>query len=137
MRFSGYNDLPGQDYVYGLTGIPVEGNSNDPSNPNYVQLTSIYIDVDYTGTGSNGGQKMSFGDIEIYSDAVGEANFTITPMQLCPGSSIQLNVSGGNNYEWSPFETLNNNSIANPIATPQENTIYTVMGDGVVEVEIL
>jgi len=131
LRFSGFNDLPGQDYVYGLTGIPVEGNSNDPSNPNYVQLTSIYIDVDYTGTGSNGGQKMSFGDIEIYSDAVGEANFTITPnTTICPGSSIQLNVSGGNNYEWSPVKTLNDNSIANPIATPQENTIYTVIGDG-------
>ena len=47
LRFSGYNDLVGQDYVYGLTGIPVEGNSNDPNDPDYVQLSSIYIDVDY------------------------------------------------------------------------------------------
>tara|TARA_B100001059_G_scaffold12002_2_gene9676 strand:+ start:24031 stop:26598 length:2568 start_codon:yes stop_codon:yes gene_type:complete len=131
LRFAGYNDIAGQDYVYGLTGIPVEGNSNDPTDPDYVQLSSIYIDVDYTGTGSNGGQKMSYGDIEIYSDAVNDANFTISPNTIiCPGESIQLNVSGGGNYEWSPSATLDDNTSDSPTASPTENTIYTVTGEG-------
>ena len=43
---------------------------------------------------------MSFGDIEIYSDAVNEPTFTVTPSTtICSGQSIQLNVSGGANYE--------------------------------------
>ena len=131
LRFSGYNNIAGQDYVYGLTGIPVEGNSMDPSSTDYVQQSSIYIDIDYTGTGSNGSQKMSYGDIEIYTDAANEPTFTITnPTTICPGESIALNVSGGLNYEWSPASTLDNPSSDSPIATPTENTTYTVMGDG-------
>ena len=131
LRFSGFNDLAGQDYVYGLTGIPVEGNSNDPNDPNYVQLSSIYIDVDYTGTGSNGGQKMSYGDIEIYSDAVSEATFNVSPpTTICEGESIQLNVSGGQNYQWTPTTSLDNPNASNPTASPTENTTYTVTGEG-------
>ena len=131
LRFSGYNDLAGQDYVYGLTGVPINGNSNDPSDPDYVQLSSIYIDVDYTGTGSNGGQKMAYGDIEIYSDAVEEATFSVTPSTtICSGESIQLNVSGGTNYEWSPSTNLNDINSSSPLATPTENITYTVTGEG-------
>jgi len=131
LRFAGYNDLPGQDYVYGLTGLPVEGNSMDPSASNYVQTSSIYIDIDYTGMGSNGGQKMSYGDVEIYSDAVNEPTFSINqPSTICQGESIQLNVSGGVNYEWSPVISLDDAFISNPTASPTQNTLYTVMGDG-------
>ena len=131
LRFAGFNDIPGPDFIYGLTGIPIEGNSMDPAATNYVQSSSIYIDVDYTNTGSNGSQKMSFGDIEIYSDAVNEPTFTVTPSTtICSGESIQLNVSGGTNYEWSPANTLDNPNADNPTANPTENTTYTVMGEG-------
>ena len=131
LRFWNFNDIPGQDYIYGLTGIPVEGNSMNASATNYVQSSSIYIDVDYTGTGNNGGNKMSFGDIEIFSDAVNEPTFTITPSTtICSGESIQLNVSGGTNYEWSPANTLDNPNAENPTANPTESTTYTVMGEG-------
>ncbi len=51
-----------------------------------------------------------------------------TPVQaICIGSSITLNASGGTNYTWSPPATLNNDSIANPVATPTVTTTYTVM----------
>lgn len=131
LRFSGFNDIVGQEYVYGLAGINVEGNSMDVSATNYVQTSSIYVDVDYTGGGNTGGNKMSFGDIEIYSDAISEPTFTITPnTTICPGESIALNVSGGQNYEWSPAATLDNSNSSNPTASPTQNTTYTVMGDG-------
>ncbi|MCB0706295.1 MAG: gliding motility-associated C-terminal domain-containing protein [Saprospiraceae bacterium] len=45
---------------------------------------------------------------------------------LCPNGSIQLEVTGGQNYEWSPPEGLSNPFIANPIASPTETTSYTV-----------
>jgi gliding motility-associated-like protein len=132
LRFSGYNPPDGgQDYVYGAAGIPVEGNSIDPTSTDYVQNTSIYIDVDYTGMGNDGSQKMSFGDIEIYSEQQASSSLNIIPdSTICPGGSISLNVSGGSNYQWSPTASLDNPNSSSPIATPNQNTTYTVTGDG-------
>ncbi|HRZ77967.1 MAG TPA: hypothetical protein P5248_11405, partial [Bacteroidales bacterium] len=50
---------------------------------------------------------------------------------MCAGSSVQLNVtaSGGTGiytYAWSPAGSLNNATIANPIASPVTNTTYSV-----------
>ena len=59
-------------------------------------------------------------------------HFTINPVDaypdtaFCFGKSIQLNASGGLSYTWQPSATLTNANIANPIATPTANTIYTV-----------
>ena len=132
LRFPGFNNIAGQDYIYGLTGIPIEGNSNNPADPDYVQSSSIYIDVDYTGAGNTGANKMSFGDIEIYSDAVIKPNFSISPSTtICPGESIQLNVSGGSLYQWWPENSLDNSNSSSPIATPNVNTTYTVTGEGI------
>jgi len=50
---------------------------------------------------------------------------------ICPGGSAQLNVSGANTYSWSPAISLNNNSIANPIASPNSTTLYTVTGTNI------
>lgn len=46
---------------------------------------------------------------------------------LCTGSSIQLNASGGGTYQWTPSTGLNNSLIANPIATPAITTTYQVL----------
>lgn len=45
---------------------------------------------------------------------------------ICPGESIQLEASGGVSYQWSPAAGLSDPSIPNPIATPEETTLYTV-----------
>ncbi len=45
---------------------------------------------------------------------------------ICKGNSFQLQADGGLFYLWSPTATLNNPIIANPVATPDETTIYTV-----------
>ena len=39
---------------------------------------------------------------------------------------VQLNVTGGVNYEWSPADGLSNTAIANPIASNTENQQYIV-----------
>lgn len=48
----------------------------------------------------------------------------VTP--VCPGGSVQLLASGGNNYVWAVNSTLSSTQIANPIASPTTTTIYTV-----------
>ena len=45
---------------------------------------------------------------------------------ICPGSAIQLEASGGITYLWSPTTGLSDPAIPNPIATPEETTLYTV-----------
>lgn len=47
---------------------------------------------------------------------------------ICQGESVQLEATGSiaENYSWTPIQSLDNPSIANPIATPQTTTTYTV-----------
>ena len=45
---------------------------------------------------------------------------------VCLGKTIQLNANDGTNYLWSPANTLSNNIIASPIATPVINITYIV-----------
>jgi hypothetical protein len=45
---------------------------------------------------------------------------------ICPGDSASLSSSGGTGYSWAPSGSLNNSTIANPIASPSTATTYTV-----------
>ena len=45
---------------------------------------------------------------------------------ICSGEELQLEVSGGLSYNWSPALGLSDTTIANPVAAPLETTLYTV-----------
>ncbi len=45
---------------------------------------------------------------------------------ICGGESVQLNASGGMEYNWSPVTGLDHTNIPNPIATPVQTTAYSV-----------
>ncbi|MGF1533429.1 MAG: PKD domain-containing protein [Bernardetiaceae bacterium] len=49
---------------------------------------------------------------------------------ICQGQSVVLEVSGGNSYQWSPAESLNNPTLSQPTATPNQTTTYTVRAIG-------
>jgi gliding motility-associated-like protein len=127
LKFNGQNiNEFDTETVYGVAGMPINGNTEEN-----VITTSIYIDTDLFGDGGLGEKKFFMGDIEIYRDPNSQSAFTISPnTTICNGESVQLNISGGSNYEWSPALTLNDSNSANPIATPTENTTYTVTGEG-------
>ena len=44
------------------------------------------------------------------------------------GSDVQLNATGGVNYEWTPATDLSCTTCANPLATPSESITYCVEG---------
>ena len=46
---------------------------------------------------------------------------------ICDDSTFQLLAYGAHRYEWTPAETLDNDKVANPKATPHETTTYVVM----------
>lgn len=55
----------------------------------------------------------------------------VTPNPICEGQEAQLQVqayqgSGSYGFVWSPQNSLNDGSIATPIATPSVTTVYTV-----------
>jgi len=45
---------------------------------------------------------------------------------ICKGDSIQLSVSGGISYSWSPSKGLSATNIPNPVASPALTTTYVV-----------
>lgn len=49
---------------------------------------------------------------------------------ICRGGNVQLNVTGGASYVWSPSDGLSNTTIGNPVATPNFTTTYTVTVNG-------
>ncbi|MBN4065707.1 gliding motility-associated C-terminal domain-containing protein [Candidatus Amoebophilus asiaticus] len=46
---------------------------------------------------------------------------------ICPGKGVQLNATGGISYTWIPSSGLNDTTIADPVASPQNTTTYTVI----------
>ena len=45
---------------------------------------------------------------------------------ICQGSQVQLGASGGVSYSWTPTTSLDNSSIANPVAGPSSTITYDV-----------
>lgn len=44
---------------------------------------------------------------------------------MCMGEFVQLSSGAGISYNWSPGQSLNDPTIANPIASPYDTTLYT------------
>lgn len=107
------------------------------------QTFSVYLDCDlrltYTGDLTNeifGGDPLVFWG---FTSATGGLNnlhevcFSYTSFldelvdqTICPGEGVQLEASGGTSYLWSPTTGLSDANIPNPIASPEETTLYTV-----------
>ena len=69
LRHPSFNDFPGAyDYVYGAAAVPRSGNSLVPVLPNYVQSSSIYVDIQTFGVNNTPIVKGQYGDIEIYEN---------------------------------------------------------------------
>lgn len=49
------------------------------------------------------------------------------PQSICPGDSAVMTASGALSYTWMPSNSLNNDSSAQVLASPSENTTYTVI----------
>lgn len=73
---------------------------------------------------NNGCEKTDTQTITIINPII--AAFANGDIEICQGESVQLNVSGGDTYVWTPATGLDNANIANPTATPTTTTNYTV-----------
>ena len=96
-------------------------NNSTISNPvaSPASTTTYYVNV----TGSNGCSSKDSVKVGIRPDPV----FIIAAgKSICENNTVQLGASGGNFYLWQPAGSLNNEAIANPIASPTATTTYSV-----------
>ncbi len=81
-------------------------------------------------SGPGGGMPASC-DFTISVDGPGvnvvNVDFDAGPDVTIPvGGSAQLHATGGSTYEWSPTSGLSGNTVPDPVAQPNETTVYTV-----------
>lgn len=64
-------------------------------------------------------------DIEVRDVPNPEPIIEASTERVSLGDTLQLQVSGGDSYRWSPAQGLSDTTIANPIARPLVTTTYT------------
>lgn len=95
---------------------------SNASSPNPIATPSSTTWYFVTVTGANACAKMDSVKVTVRT----ASTFSINPsVNMCKNGSIQLNASGGDQYNWTGG-SLNNPSIPNPIANPASTTTYSV-----------
>jgi gliding motility-associated-like protein len=85
-----------------------------------------FHEITYTFTGDNGCPTSITKSIEVYKSPVADAG---TLIYILAGGQIEIPATAeGNNlkYKWSPAIGLNKTDILNPIASPDQDTEYTL-----------
>ncbi|HEV8273365.1 MAG TPA: gliding motility-associated C-terminal domain-containing protein [Chitinophagaceae bacterium] len=96
---------------------------SNPSIANPVSVPNGPIQYIVTGTTASGCIAKDTINISLHPvPVITISNDTL----ICKNSSVQLSVSGGQTYLWSPGSSLNNSGSATPIASPIANTLYYV-----------
>ena len=94
---------------------------NATSPPHTYTADGIY-NITLITTAANSCTALATNTVAVFNFQPGIA----TGNTICRGATTLLNASGGTGYIWIPSATLNNSTIASPVAAPQANTIYTV-----------
>lgn len=114
----------GSTYNWSITGGTLNGTST--SNTIFATLTTVpgaTITVQETNTYGCIGNPVTYNVIvNALPNAEAGTNDTI-----CNGTTTVLNASGGTSYAWTTNSTLDNLTIANPIANPTSTTTYYVL----------
>jgi gliding motility-associated-like protein len=98
--------------------------TSDEANPTYTypQILGTYIVTMIANPGEICSDT-TYGIVLIQDTLKGNASGDTV---VCSGNPVQLHASGGSAYLWTPSSTINNPSIANPIAKPIAPTNYHV-----------
>ncbi|HET6990195.1 MAG TPA: nidogen-like domain-containing protein, partial [Bacteroidia bacterium] len=95
------------------TGLSCDTCPNPVANPTVTTTYTVSVTLGCTVDAT----------VTVYAPPV---ILTSNDTSICSASTAQLFASGGTSYSWLPAGTLNNASIANPVASPTVTTTYTV-----------
>ncbi len=107
------------------------GNGNTSTLQNtaaQTYTTAQVYNVELIATNSSGCKDTVNKSFEVYPIPVINASPDI---QICRGTSTQLNANGGVSYAWSPATGLSCTNCANPMASPYFNQKYLVTGSSI------
>lgn len=99
------------------------GNLSNPSSPNPVLYPTHPGIYGVTVTDANNRTATDSVEVVYFSNPGVVAG---PDTLVCPGSTLQLEASGGITYTWSPAASLSDPYTANPLASPAQTTTYTV-----------
>ncbi len=99
-----------------------DGDSSTVQNPQHTYTANGIYDVELITSSINNCKDTAVVQLNFKLSSIAISNDTA----VCIDNSVQLNVMGGVFYNWLPQESLNDATIANPIATPTVTTTYTV-----------
>ncbi len=102
----------------GLNNPNIQNPIATPSETTVYTVTVVYPDSDEADCTNTD-------DVAVYVNSTGFA-FAGEDVVICEGNTTQLNAIGGDTYSWSPSEGLSETNIPNPIASPENSTVYTV-----------
>jgi gliding motility-associated-like protein len=99
-----------------------DGTTSTIQHPTHTYTNAGKYDVKLIATTKDGCKDTAIVQVDL-ANASGTVN---TGKRICSGTSTGLLATGGVAYHWSPSAGLNNADIANPVATPDVTTTYTV-----------
>jgi gliding motility-associated-like protein len=99
------------------TGLNNPGIPNPTASPTNSTVYKVAV------TGANSCVKLDSVSVAVNPLPVYSVS---APSVICNNSSVQLSAGGGDLYLWSPASGLSNAAVANPIATPNATTPYSV-----------
>ena len=106
-----------------------DGQSSAVFNPTFVLAKSQPYTLSLTAEAFDGCSETQ--EFDFFANVINSG--VIDTFSICPGGSVALNDEpflGPNvTYTWSPSAGLDDASAANPMATPDETTLYTVSID--------
>ncbi len=109
--------------VYQWTGPGINSVSN-PVSINNVQASNagrIYL----FATSDKGCTHTDSATLVVLTTPV--ANVSFPEANICSGGSVQLSATGGDTYQWQPATGLSASNLSNPVASPEDSTVYTVL----------
>ena len=116
--------------VYTYTWSPALGLSPDSMQPNPIASPVSTTTYNLTVSDARGCSATSSATVTVNPTPVASAG---ADTSVCQGISVQIggspSASGGTpgyHYQWNPTTGLTANNIANPVATPQQTTTYTL-----------
>lgn len=103
-----------------------DGNISNDENPSHLYGTSGDYTISLIVIDTN---NCYYSDTVYFDITIGSFDTDISTVTnaVCPDTPVQLSASGGATYAWSPAQFLNNPNIANPIATVNQSTTFTVI----------
>ncbi|MBC5994456.1 gliding motility-associated C-terminal domain-containing protein [Pontibacter sp. SD6] len=102
------------------------GQVADPANPKSGFTGKMEESYRLRWTVSNSPCAVATDEVEIKFSAYPEAKAG-PDLEIIEGESITLAGSGTGTLKWSPAESLDNTSVARPVASPEETTTYTLV----------